>query len=76
MQAIYKEDGTITKVYDETLHRHDSLLTVNLTDEEKKRGQVPLLMINRRRPYLLVRLGETGPAIFANSPQLAPPMNK
>jgi hypothetical protein len=34
MQAIYKPDGTITQVYDEALHRHDSLLTIDLTAEQ------------------------------------------
>jgi hypothetical protein len=34
MQAIYSEDGTIRQVYDEALHSHDRLLTIDLTAEQ------------------------------------------
>lgn len=34
MEAIYNQDGTISKVYDETQHNHAGLLTVKLTEQQ------------------------------------------
>jgi exosome complex RNA-binding protein Rrp42 (RNase PH superfamily) len=34
MQAMFNADGTIRKVYDESLHRHPESTTVNITQEQ------------------------------------------
>ena len=52
MQATYKSTGEILEVYDETLHRHSSLLTVDLTEEQAQNIGLYRVDPNQKTLYL------------------------
>jgi hypothetical protein len=58
MQAIYKSDGTITKVYDASLHSHASLMTVDLTTEQAENIGLYQVNPNTVELYLVPTVAE------------------
>jgi len=53
MEAIYRPDGTIKKVYDEKDHRHPGLLTIKLTNQQAKNPELYRVDPNKVELYLV-----------------------
>ena len=53
MEAIYRPDGTIKKVYDEKDHRHPGLLTIRLTEEQFTNPSAYRVDPNKKEVYFV-----------------------